>query len=146
MLTADGKVGNLIIIHTSERFGFHEMFSSTHFVKKYLSINIDKHLRFILSRFRFGISEIRVHATRYRNISHTDLLCPLCKESIEDEFHFVLICPVLNEIRKTFIPGKYYSRPCRFRLSLLMSSENENIVRNVAMYLFKAFQMKEQFL
>lgn len=130
-------------IHTSERFGTYKMFSSTHLVKQYLAINIDKHLRFILSRFRFGISEIRVHATRYQNIPLVDLLCPLCKESIEDEMHFVLICPVLSNIRKTFIPEKYYLRPCLFRMCLLMSSENANIVRNVAMYLFKAFQLRK---
>ena len=30
--------------------------------------------------------------------------CPLCGEAKEDEVHFVLCCPMLDDIRKQFIP------------------------------------------
>ena len=133
-------------LDTSERFQIYRTYSSSHFMKKYLSLNIDKHLRFVLTRFRFGISNIHVHAFRYQNVSNADMLCPLCAGSTEDEIHFVLQCPVLGDIRKKFIPRKYYTRPCLFKLSLLMSSEKENIVRNVAIYLYRAFQLRENIL
>ena len=33
-----------------------------------------------------------------------NLKCPLCGEAKEDEVHFVLCCPMLDDIRKQFIP------------------------------------------
>ena len=104
-------------------------------------MNMDRHLRF--TRFRLGISEIKVHAFRYKHVCHAELLCPLCKQSEEDEVHFVLICPVLNDLRRKFIAKTYYAYPCMFRLCLLMSSNDARVVHDLALYLFKALQSRE---
>ena len=59
--------------------------------------------------------------------------CPLCGEAKEDEVHFVLCCPMLDDIRKQFIPPppppKFCKHPCLFRLSVLLASSNQEIVR-----------------
>ena len=133
-------------IQSSDRFDIYKIHSSSHVVKKYLSLNIDRHLKFILTRFRFGVSEINVHACRYKRVCKTSLLCPLCKESDENEVHFALECSALSNLRVKFIPRKFYSQPCLFRVCLLMASDNENILRNLAMFLYKAFQLREKML
>ena len=130
-------------IQTSNRFEIFRAVNSSHYIRKYMMINIDRHLRFILTRFRFGNSEIKVHMLRYKQANGNELTCPLCKEADEDEVHFVLVCPVLKNVRVRYIPEKYYKYPCLFRLCLLMASENEAIIRNVAMYLYKAFKVRE---
>ena len=57
-----------------------------------------------MTKFRFGVSELSVHYYRYRSHVEKDLKCPLCGEAQEDEVHFVLCCPMLDDIRKQFIP------------------------------------------
>ena len=129
-------------VKNSERFAIYRTFCTVHDRKSYLKMNLDKHLKFIMTRFRCGISEIAVHHFRYKKHSRVDLICPLCKNGIEDEVHFVFCCPILINLRKQYIPVKYYRYPCQFRFSLLLSSRNENIVRNLSIYTYKALKLR----
>ena len=46
---------------TSDRFNVYRTFCTIHDRKTYLKMNIDRHLKFIITRFRLGISDIFVH-------------------------------------------------------------------------------------
>eukprot|EP00745_Piridium_sociabile_P023105 TRINITY_DN35980_c0_g1_i11.p1 TRINITY_DN35980_c0_g1~~TRINITY_DN35980_c0_g1_i11.p1 ORF type:complete len:144 (-),score=3.67 TRINITY_DN35980_c0_g1_i11:64-438(-) len=116
-------------------------YCSVHDVKPYLMQNMECHLKYVTTRFRLGISDLTVHHFRYRD--NVDLLCPLCKENTEDELHFVLCCPALSTIREKFIPPKYYREPCLFKLCLLMSSTRHADVRNLSIFLHRAFRLRE---
>ena len=87
----------------------------------------DRHLKFIMTRFRLCNSDIFVHHYRYKRHTDNDLICPLCRVAQETELHFVLCCPVLRTLRAQFIPQKFYRFPSLFRSSLLLASTNENI-------------------
>ena len=131
-------------MHNSERFELYSLLGNHHLgFKEYLSFNINKHFRFIFTRFRFGISNIAVHKYRYRVHSMNNLVCPLCKSSIENEVHFVLSCPSLTELRTDLIAPKYYRYPSLFKLCLLMSSSNEATIKNLVIFLYKAFKLRE---
>ena len=67
-------------------------------------MNMDRHLKRIMSKFRFGVSELSVYYYQYRNYIEKDLKCPLYKETKKDELHFTLRCPMSDDIRKQFIP------------------------------------------
>ena len=47
------------------------------------------HLKFIMTRFRLGISDIFVHYYRHKRHIDNDLICPLCRVAQETELHFV---------------------------------------------------------
>ena len=79
--------------------------------------------------------------SRYKRHTDKDLIRPLCRVAQETELHFVLCCPVLRTLRAQFIPLKFYKFPSLFRLSPLLASTNENIVRNLSVYLYKAFKL-----
>ena len=68
--------------------------------------------------------------------------CPLCKSANEDEVHFVLCCPAFDDLRTQSIPLKYFRHPNLFRLGLLLATQNENILRNLCVYLYKAFKRR----
>ena len=129
-------------VQTSSRFDFYRLWSHSRCLPVYMSERIDCHLKCIMTRFRLGISDISVHYYRYRQSCHRDLICPLCRESEEDEIHFVLSCPGLRDIREQYIPRKYYTFPCLFRLTSLMTSANDSVVRNLAIYLHQAFKRR----
>ena len=48
-------------VETSDRFNVYRTFCTIHDTKTYLKTNIDRHLKFIMTRFRLGISDIFVH-------------------------------------------------------------------------------------
>ena len=111
-------------------------------MKMYLNLNIDRHLKFIMTRFRLGISDIAVHYYRYKRHTDNDLFCPLCREAQENELRFVLCCPMLSDLREQFIPAKFHKFPSSFRFRLLLASNNENIVGNLSVYVYKAFKLR----
>ena len=133
-------------IQDSKRFDLYRLFNPFHHIPLYISMNISKHLRHVLTKFRFGISNISSHHNRYLSNTNNDNICPLCKLTDENEIHFVLDCPALKNVRNQYIPLKFSRHPCLFKLILLMSATNENVVRTFAMYLRKAFDMRETFL
>ena len=55
--------------------------------------------------------------------------------------------PMLDDIRKQFIPPppppKFCKHPCLFRLSLLLASNKQEIVRKLSIFLYKAFKIRD---
>jgi len=56
---------------------------------------------------------------------------------LEDDFHFILICPVYYDFKKQYIKPYYYRRASVFELVQLMSINNIKILTNLAKYLQK---------
>ena len=79
----------------------------------------------------------------YRNHTKEDLICPFCKEIKQDEINLVLCCLVSDDLRKQFIPPKFCKTPCCFRLSLLLASTNQEIIRKLSLFLYKAFKIRD---
>lgn len=130
----------------SDRFAFYSMICpKERILMQYLITDIKRHLTSILTKFRFGVSNINVHYLRYRNHNQTQLLCPYCKNVEENEVHFVLCCPLYNNVRRQFIKEKFYRTPNLFKLIILLCSRNENIVGDLCRYLYVAFKIRETY-
>ena len=129
-------------VQSSERFHFYRSFKVNNYIEPYLLLDISKFIKGALTRLRFGISDIATHSSRYSRTVDSDLLCPLCKTALENEVHFVLCCPVLSDLREQYIPKKFFSYPCSFRLTLLLSSRNEKVLSNLSLYLYKSFKRR----
>ena len=66
-------------------------------------------------------------------------------QRLEDEFHFIIVCSLYKDLRKTDIKRYYWQRPNmpRFRLEL-HSTENCNIIKNLSIFIEKAFKLRDQ--
>ena len=127
-------------IQTSERFSFYKKFKTSYEMEPYLLLDINRYVKCSLTRFRFRISDIFVHCMRYKNnVIARELMCPFCSISIENEVSFVLCCPGLDDLRRRYIHPNYFNFPSDFRLTLLLSTKNERTLRNLALYLYEAF-------
>ena len=134
-------------LHESNRFFIYRGFCGQQpILPMYLNMDLNRHFIYILTKFRFGISELKVHFYRYRLHCHKDLICPLCKVGIEDEIHFLLVCPFYRKLRGKFISPKFHNAPSIFHYNILMASVNVNIVKNVCLFLYSAFKMRERAL
>ena len=101
-------------------------------------LNLNRYIRYTLTRFRFGVSDIKVHRSRFKLYNVDELKCPLCLSAVENEVHFVLRCPAFEDLRHEFIESKYFNNPCEFRLALLLATQNERAFKNLALFLYKA--------
>ena len=109
-------------LNTSDRFSLYRQFKTLTGAEPYLMLNLNRHIRYTLTRFRFGVSDIKVHRPRFKVYNADELKCPLCLWAVENEVHFVLCCPAFDDLRYEFIEPKYFNNPCDFRLALLLAT------------------------
>ena len=71
--------------------------------------------------------------------------CRVCG-LLEDEFHFLLECPIYRNLRNMYIKKyHHYARPSMFKLMEYSQRVTKNI-RNLATYVFKAFDQRNKTL
>jgi len=62
-----------------------------------------------------------IEKRRHDNLLLKDRQCVYCETSIEDEFHFVIKCPLYTEIRQKFIDDTYIVNTSYMKFCDLMS-------------------------
>jgi hypothetical protein len=110
-------------IDSSTRFTVYRSFKQESVLEKYFETVENKHIRDVLIRFRLGVSELKVHKLRYVDCSPHDLVCPLCKNGIENEIHFIFWCNRLSDLRRKFLSKKYTTYPSLTAFSRLMKDQ-----------------------
>ena len=88
-------------------------------------LNLNRYIRYVLIRFRFGVSDIKVHILRFKLYNVDEFKCPLCLSAVDNEVQFALCCPAFEDLRYEFIESKYFNNPCEFRLELPLATQNE---------------------
>ena len=81
------------------------MTSPFHFViELYLAFPINLKERRLLTKIRISAHNLEIERGRYSRpiISREDRFCKYCKNAVEDEKHFVLKCPLYNNIRTKY--------------------------------------------
>ena len=106
-------------------------------------LNLNRYIRYALTRFRFGVSDIKVHRSRFKLHIVDELKCPLCLSAVDNEVHFVLCCPMFDDLRYKFIESKYFNSPCEFWLALLLATPNKRALKNLALFVYKAFSRRK---
>ena len=117
-------------------------------IEHYLDVLPGK-LRCALSKLRLSAHQLKIETGRYtRNRLDRSLrLCTLCdKSDIEDEYHFVLVCPVYESIRKKYICPFYYKRPNVYKFTTLLQINQLNVLRNLGKYLCESFALRKSLI
>ena len=144
----------------------------------YLKCVNDARKRKLLTRFRIGVLSLRVESGRYeasgvinrRGLPIEYRICKCCdKGKVEDEIHFLLECPLYDEIRQTFVDicnsrlrkslsiicmnGEIYARPivnkrvCMERMTIedlfktLMGIQVKDVLNALASFVFQAYHI-----
>ena len=71
----------------------------------------------------------------------SDRKCKLCN-TLEDEFNFLLECPLYNDLRQIYIRKYYWSRPNIPKFVELLTSNNKKILSKLCMFLYKSFEKR----
>ena len=66
----------------------------------YLTMNLNHNERSVMAQFRYGVLALRIETGRFVGEQVGDRLCRFCDLNlIEDEKHFLLVCPSYANLR-----------------------------------------------
>ena len=83
-------------------------------LEPYLNNITNRKFKIALSKFRLSSHRLEIERGRYRNtcIPKTDRLCRFCSmNTIENEYHFLLICPLYTDLRRSYLKPYYCHWP-----------------------------------
>lgn len=115
--------------------------------EKYLScVQIEKH-RVALTRLRCSAHNLMIEEGRYRSIDRDLRLCQFCNmNSVETEYHFLLVCPAYREIRYSCLPAYYCRWPSLTKFLQLMTNSRNSLLQKLAKYVYLATKHRKSFL
>ena len=103
-------------------------------------------LRIPLAKLRLSSHQLLIETGRYsqNRTERAQRLCTLCDRSdVEDEYHFVIICPLYSHLRVSYIRPYYYKKHSVYKFIQLMQSDNLIILRNLGKFLQEAFSLRK---
>ena len=53
-----------------------------------------------MAQLRFGVLPLKIETGRFTYMAVEEQICFICSDKIEDERHFMLICPAFEKPRK----------------------------------------------
>ena len=84
---------------------------------------------------------------RYENIDRNDRKCTLCNiDEIENEYRFILQCPIYETIRKQYIKKYYYRNNSVYKLLQLSSTQNIKELRGLGNFLIAANNTRDRLI
>ena len=67
-------------------------------------------------------------------------------DDVEDEYHFILICPFYNNIRNTHILRYFGTRPCMFKFVQLLNDTSKQVLVKLSSFSLRAFKLRGEHL
>ena len=112
-------------------------------VANYINYDIPLKFRISLSKLKCSVHNLNVEVGRHNGIAYEQQLCILHdKMEIEDEFHFVMSCPVYQQLRNVFLPNTVIESTTINSLYSLFNSSEQEVLR-LAKYIYNAFIIRE---
>ena len=134
----------------SNQLRTHRLFKQVFELESYLSNVQTTALRVALTRLRVGSHSLAIEVGRYHRPSPLpvdECHCSCC-QTIEDELHFLYICPKYSDLREDlesavlqYCPGYAVLSTDQKFLSLLQSSHPQ-VNNSVALYVHKSFKYR----
>ena len=69
----------------------------------YVASNMEKYSRSLIAKIRIGTLPIMIETGRYKQQPADERRCLSCPDKVEDEKHFLMDCPLYNNIREAMV-------------------------------------------
>lgn len=105
-------------------------------------------IRKALAKLRLSSHYLEVEAGRWTKPVKTpreDRRCPFCEDAVEDEHHFILICPEYEHLRRIYIPMECrdtHPGQSQQRLSELLRSDSMVVLRKIGLFILYALKIR----
>ena len=132
-------------INQSGRLSTYCMFKTKFEFEPYLHIIKQNKYRIALSKFRLSSHNLEIEQGRYYNIERAERKCKICCTNlIENEYHFMLTCPLYSHLRRKYFKSYYCRWPTLTKFKSLMSTTNKCELLQIAKYIYDASRLREE--
>ena len=108
-------------------------------IQFYLTKPLSYSIKQILSKYRMQAHSLNIESGRYHATPRGQRICTVCNSNdVEDEMHFILLCPAYADLRTVFLKQYYYRHPSVYKLVELFSCKNVKTLRKLGKYLLQA--------
>lgn len=121
-------------IQSTSKCYVYQYITDHHCLQFYLFKGIPTSLKNYIAKIRLSSHNLAVEVGRYRKVDKHNRFCFYCKDCIEDEYHFILQCPLYKLIRVKYIKPYYWQKPSMFKLIQELC--------NFGMFLRKSFSLR----
>jgi hypothetical protein len=113
----------------------------------YLNRVINSKFRRALAQIRLSSQALRIESGKHRSIPRGGRICTLCnKVDLEDEYHFIIICPVYTDLRCKYIKKYFVNKPSMYKFTQLLQSEKLCDLKNLALYIIESFKLRNSLI
>ena len=126
----------------------YRQFKTSFEYEEYLDL-LPRSLRFYFCRLRMSVHNLRIQTDRYarNNVPRNERYCLCCNSrDIEDEFHFICICPCFMEIRRKYLDRRYYVNPSVYKYLELLKSTCKNKLINLSLFVKESLYIRSTIL
>ena len=131
----------------SEKAEHYKHFKSLLEVEKYLILDLCFKFRQALAKFRCSSHNLMIEKGRHLDLDRIFRNCPFCLKrniyTIEDEYHFLMVCPQYEDIRYIYFPENMLNYVTIDKFYSFISSRNEQMITSLAKYLYYAFERRK---
>ena len=132
-------------INNSQRLASYSRVKHSFEQEIYLDILTEKKYKVALTKFRFSSHTLETETGRYHNIPRSERKCKFCPMNvIENEFHFLLACPLYNDLRRKYFKPYFCRWPTLHKFDRLMTSTKKTEILNISKYIFFAFKLRNE--
>lgn len=130
-------------INNSNRLCMYSRYKHDFNFEKYLDSIAEKKFKISLTKFRLSSHDLAVERGRFVNIPRSERICKYChSKMIENEYHFLLVCPLYTELRRKYLKPYYCRWPTLNKFDDLMSKKTTQAVLNLSKYLYFAMKLR----
>ena len=81
----------------------------------------------------------------YEKIDYMQCKCQICNTGeVEDEYHFMMICPAYNTLRQQYLPSSICNAPTLNKFIVFMKLRSQFSIKCTVAYLKKALQERDK--
>ena len=94
-------------------------------------------------KFRISYHLLMIEKGRHHGMLREDRICKQCDVGcVEDEFHFLLVCPKYKDLHGQYLPKYHTNNPNLRKFVDIFHSNNGEILRNLSLYIYKSLKMR----
>ena len=129
-------------IRNSNRLLSYSWYKNELTLERYIDTIQNNKFKIALTRFRLSSHDLMIEKGRHLNIPRNERLCTNCNMNvIENEYHFLLVCPKYNDLRKTYFSPYFCHWPTKQKFIALMSSESVKTIIYISKFVYYASRL-----
>ena len=130
-------------INNSSRLQAYSSFKFEFELEKYLTMNIQQKYKTSLTRFRTSSHNLSFETGRYDNTAREQRLYQSCNmKKVEDEYHFLLVCPNYRALRQKFFKPYFCHWSSLKKFETLTSLKNITSQNSLAKFIYFANKIR----